>query len=222
MERNKKHIHRIAEDYINQKVYEKALRLNQKTDHISLLTHKDENGPTKFQFLLRQGWLALIYRDLRLIDKIKFNELADITGYSSQMWRNLMKANYDLLDNIKKPNYVSDKFIRVVTSSLAKNGYFIDTEKMINSHKVTGAMVRMFWENGKCVNVLIQNSSEGQDIPQTTRIAINLREEKISKTRHDQIIIELDTEIQEPIKIELIVERNQDGELIIKNKRVSN
>ena len=124
---------------------EEVFKLNQNIDHVKLLTDQDDNGPTKYQFSLRQGWAALIYRDLRLRDKLKFSDLASKTGYTSQMWRNLMKANYNIVDDsFNKLSIVTDKFIESVTNSLVKHGYYIDTEKMVNYQKLSGAMVRMF------------------------------------------------------------------------------
>jgi hypothetical protein len=161
---------------------EEVFKLNQNIDHVRLLTDYNDNGPTKYQFLLRQGWAALIYRDLRLRDKLKFTELASRTGYTSQMWRNLMKANYDVVDeSFNKLSLVSDKFIETVTNSLVKHGYFIDTEKMVKYQKLTGAMVRMFWNKGKCTDVLIQNSAEGPDVNQDTRIAVNVKKNHIER-----------------------------------------
>ena len=173
------HKHESSSD-LNLLLKEEVFKLNQNVDHVSLLTDKDENGPTKYQFLLRQGWAALIYRDLRLRDKLKFIDLASKTGYSSQMWRNLMKANYDIVDeSFNRLSIVSDKFIETVTNSLLKHGYFIDTEKMVKYQKLSGAMVRMFWNKGKCVNVLIQNTADGPDVEQDERLAIDVRKNHI-------------------------------------------
>lgn len=211
----------MIEDNTRNWTIENAIQLNKDTDHISLLTDHDENGPTKHQFLLRQGWVALIYRDLRLVQKMKFKELSNLTGYSSQMWRNLMKANYSVVDSIKKTNLVSDKFISVVTQSLSQNGYFVDTKKMVNLHKKTGAMVRMFWENGKCVSVLVQNSSKGKDVSQNSQLVVNLRRKNDCKRKSAKILLELDHEIIEQIIIQLIVKQDQEGKLYIVEKSVN-
>lgn len=242
---------------------EEAFKLNQNIDHVTLLTDQDDNGPTKYQFLLRQGWMALIYRDLRLRDKLQFSDLARMTGYSSQMWRNLMKANYNVVEkSYNKLSIVSDKFIHTVTNSLVVHGYFIETEKMVQFQKLSGAMVRMFWNKGKCSDVLIQNSADGLDVDQNVRIAVNVKENHIKRLSKlitewnewsnldlkrwvawsdskqqfheieskllgiknddfsfnvigDQISISVDKEVNGPIKVELVIVRNENGELIV-------
>ena len=98
-----------------------------------------------------------------------------------------MKAEYNVRDKSDSKLYhVSDKFIQIVTSSLLKIGYVVETEKMISYHKKTGALVRMFWEEGKCTEVMLQNKAEGPDVKSSVRLVINLKEYHLSRLKNSK------------------------------------
>jgi hypothetical protein len=98
-----------------------------------------------------------------------------------------MKAEYNVRDKSDSKLYhVSDKFIHTVTSSLLKIGYVVDTDKMISYHKKTGALVRMFWEDGKCTEVMLQNKAEGPDVKASVRLVMNLKEDHIERLKNSK------------------------------------
>ena len=208
----------------------------------------------------------MIYKDLRLRDGLFFANIAKITGYSTQMWRKLMKAQYNVRDKSDNKLYhVSDKFIQTVTNNLLKHGYVVDSDTLVSLHRQTGAMARMFWKEGKCVEVMLQNVADGPDVDEEIRLVLNVKQNhlkriagseqnwqswsdldlqrwvlwgtskevipemeakfndvddsiKVSITDDNLISISVNQLPDDPLKLELTIERNLEGNLVVKTK----
>ena len=167
---------------LNKLLEAEAFSINQSIDHVDTLKVSLEQGDPEDQFSLRQGWVAMIYKDLRLRDRLFFSQIAIITGYSTQMWRKLMKAKYNVRDKSDNKLYhVSDKFIQTVTNNLLKHGYVVDSDTLVSLHRQTGAMARMFWKAGKCVEVMLQNVADGPDVDEEIRLVVNLKQNHLNR-----------------------------------------
>jgi hypothetical protein len=251
---------------LNKLLEAEAFSLNQNIDHVGALTVSPNQGTSKDQFALRQGWVAMIYKDLRLRDRLFFSNIAEITGYSTQMWRKLMKAQYNVRDKSDNKLYhVSDKFIQIVTINLLKQGYVVDSETMVSYHRKTGAMARMFWKEGKCVEVMLQNVADGPDVDEKVRLVLNIKENHLKRLAESEknwqnwsdldlqrwvlwgtskkVIPEMETKFNDvddsinvtvsdensisisvnklpddPLKLELTIERDIEGNLVVKTQ----
>lgn len=167
---------------LNKLLEAEAFSINQSIDHVYFLTVASNQGTSEDQFALRQGWVAMIYKDLRLRDRLFFSNIAEITGYSTQMWRKLMKAQFNVRDKSDNKLYhVSDKFIQTVTQNLLKHGYVVESDALVRLHKQTGAMVRMFWKDGKCTEVMLQNVAEGPDVDENIRLVLNVKQNHLNR-----------------------------------------